>query len=138
MEKNINMNISEVPSESLITYISNYQVTKINKEQSKNCMIELLRRRSEGENLDFEKLISDKVNLLKSIGKGYIVKIDPRFDLNKSVEKIYNISPCMIFNRKESLIHVGIPTDEKIKQICSLEESIMFESDKNYLHLSLE
>lgn len=55
---------AEIPSKGIAAFVVLYKVLGIQKEFAIFCMEELARRRSLGEDFDFETYIEEKVNLM--------------------------------------------------------------------------
>ncbi len=68
-------NISSAHSKILAGYVIVYRIFHVFKERSQFCMIELMNRRNNGDDFNFEEYIENEVNGmpkptdLKSIGK---------------------------------------------------------------------
>lgn len=78
------------PSSGLAAYIVAYKVIGVNKEFALFCMEELARRRTLGEDFDFETYIEDNINKMP--------KIEP-LDL-KSISGLINIKSINNLLRK--------------------------------------
>lgn len=61
--KNIK-NIEKYTSESLAAKIVSYRILKINKEEAKDAMKELLKRKISGDNFDYNSYIKEKIDLI--------------------------------------------------------------------------
>ena len=93
----------------LISYVASYRTFGINKKGSILCMIELDKRRQDGDNINYEEEIDLQVSIFKSIGKGFVVKTFDGVPIDDLVSNIRDLGiPCMIFNRESGLIHIGI------------------------------
>lgn len=133
LPETIENNIENASYEALITYVSMYRNFRVGKKICVQCMLELDRRRSLGDNTEYEKDIEVKTNLIKSIGKGFIIRINENFNLVETLKKIEKITPAFVFNENKKLIHVGIIDKPIIDNICSLEEAEEFDCDKIFI-----
>lgn len=105
------MLLTEIPVKLLITIIAIYRVFKLNKELAVKAMAELDKRSPSG----YAKEIEELSNLLRSVGKGYVVKCNP--ELIVSVKE--KLTELKIINEKisENTIYVGILNQEQINKI---------------------
>ena len=93
----------------LISYVAGYRAIGLNKEQSIACMVELGKRRDEGDDTPFEKEIEAQASILRTIGKGDIAIAMGGVDLDDLVSRIKESGTyCMITNRAENMIHLGV------------------------------
>lgn len=94
--------IKNAPTETLIQFLAVHQALKINKEMAIQVMLELDKRRVNGEILDLSQIdrLSD---LLKSVGSGKIIKIiqtqinNIQNTLNEKNITTIKISPDLLF-----------------------------------------
>jgi len=61
MENNTEQQIKEAKSKILAGYIIAYRLFKLNKELAENCMIELMIRKENGDDFEFEKYIEENI-----------------------------------------------------------------------------
>ena len=129
----IEKKIQSASTDALISYVAAYRSIGINKNHSTLCMIELDKRRQDGDTTQYEKEIDNQVSIIRSIGKGSIVQVMEGSSVDNVINEIKKITPCMIFNKDAGLIHVGIidpGTDLDIRNIPGVKE---ITPDKSFL-----
>lgn len=123
--------IKEASTESLIQFLAVHQALKINKEMTIQIMLELDKRRENGEVLDLDR-IDLLSNLIKSVGSGFIIKVIP--------SQIYNIQKTLteknITTIKISLeqLFVGKITEETKTEILDVVGVLEISEDKDLIN----
>ena len=56
------IDVTKLENEALGMYVAMYNKLKLNRELASACMRELVKRREEGSEFDYETFITDKVN----------------------------------------------------------------------------
>lgn len=123
--------IKEASTESLIQFLAVHQALKINKEMTIQIMLELDKRRENGEVLDLDR-IDLLSNLIKSVGSGFIIKVIP--------SQIYNVQKTLteknITTIKISLeqLFVGKITEETKTEILDVVGVLEISEDKDLIN----
>jgi hypothetical protein len=137
-EKEFKERVDKALSSELISYIASYRSLGLNKAQAILCMVELDKRRQNGDTIQYEVEIDNQTQIISSIGKGFVVQTFDGAPLDTIIKSIrdYGI-PCMVYNRELGLAHIGIASQEdqlKISNIPGIKEIIR---DRKVLHNAL-
>lgn len=126
MNKNIENKIENALTSELISYIAGYQALGINKETSILCMVELDKRRQNGDSTNYEEEIKNQSEIMKSIGTGIAVVAMNGVQLDSLCKMIRDLNCyCMVMNRDSGILHIGKADQilqEKISQLPGVKE----------------
>lgn len=131
--KGIDTFIKNAKTAALVSYVATFRALRINKQNAIKCMLELDRRRQDGDDTPYEELIDSEATIIKSVGKGIIVRVDP-IDINNILIQMHSLKiDAVIYNKDRGLIHIGKASQEIQAQIISIPGVQKIESDKSVL-----
>ena len=126
--------IKNAKTEALISYVATFRALRINKQNAIRCMLELDRRRQNGDDVAYEELIDSQAAIYKSVGKGFVVRIQSTANIEEVLKSITELQiPAMIYEKERGLIHIGKASTEVQTQISQLPGVQKIETDKSVL-----